>query len=102
MIVPQAGPDFGPPLQGAVLPALGQVFPPAPFQQTPLQLMPMEDNQVALVHPLLFCGEDDEERCDDMADQLAAVVPGFDTAAMDGPNGYGIYLTYVGDDDWGD
>ena len=40
--------------------------------------------------------------CDDMADQLAAIAPGFDTALMDGPDGYGVYLTYVGEADWGD
>jgi hypothetical protein len=94
VVVPQAGPALFPALQGAILPAMGQVLPPGPFQDTPLQLLPVADNQYALVHPLLFCGEDDEEHCDDLADQMAAVAPGFGTSLMDGPDGYGVYLTY--------
>ena len=68
VIVPGPGPDYFPPLQGAVLPALGEAFPQAPFQETPLQLLPLEANQYALIHPFLFCGEDEEAHCDDMAD----------------------------------
>ena len=68
---------------------------------TPAATVAVEAIQYALIHLLRFCGEDDEKHCDDMADRRAAVAPGFDTASMDGPDGYGIYLTYTGDTDWG-
>jgi hypothetical protein len=52
--------------------------------------------EYALVHPLLLCGAEEAEICDDdMADELAAVALGFTIGVMDGPDGFGIYLTYA-------
>src|SRR3954453_5278166 len=83
-----------PTLQAAVLPPLQQLFSPGPFQQTPLQVLPLQDNSFALVHPLLFCGMDVAGNCDAIAAQLASITPGWGTAVMDGPDGYGVYVTY--------
>lgn len=84
------------PVQSVVLPAVQQVLPPAALQQTPLQLYPLGGNQYALIHPLLFCGADSVGTCQQMAQQLASVAPGFGTAVLDGPDGYGVYVTYQG------
>jgi hypothetical protein len=83
-----------PVLQAAVLPPLQQLFSPAPFQQTPLQVLPLQDNSFALIHPLLFCGMDVAGNCDAIAAQLASIAPGWGTAVLDGPDGYGVYVTY--------
>src|SRR5262249_41025891 len=98
-----------PVMQNTVLPAISQVLPPEQFQDVPLQLLPVQPETPAsvpapapapipstyvLAHPLLFCGLDAADTCDDLADQSDAITPGFDTAVMDGPNGYGVYLTY--------
>ncbi len=77
-------------------PALQQFLPPGAFQQAPPQLFPLPGNQFAISHPLLFCSVETADTCQTLAEQLAAVVPGFGTAVMDGPDGYGVYLTYQG------
>ena len=76
------------------LPALQQWLPPDAFQQAPLRFVPLPDSRYALSHPLLFCGLDSAGLCETMAEQLAEVAPGFGTAVLDGPDGYGMYLTY--------
>ena len=99
-VLPGALPGFPPAalpgFPGAVLPTLGQMLPPGAFRQTPLQLLPLGGRQYLLRHPLLFCGLDSAGLCETMAEQLAEVAPGFGTAVMDGPDGYGVYLTYQG------
>lgn len=84
------------PVQNVILPALQQVLPPGALQQAPLQLYPFGSNQYALIHPLLFCGMDTAGTCQQLAQQLAQIAPGFGTAVLNGPNGYGIYVTYQG------
>ena len=46
--------------------------------------------------PILFCGVDQAGACRLMADQLARTGPGWGTTVMDGPQGYGVYVTYLG------
>jgi hypothetical protein len=89
---PAALPGF----QNLAMPALQQFLPPGAFQQSPPQLFPLPGNQFAVSHPLLFCSFENAATCETMAEQLAEVVPGFGTAVMDGPDGYGVYLTYQG------
>ncbi|HLI28316.1 MAG TPA: hypothetical protein VKZ60_14685 [Chloroflexota bacterium] len=84
------------PVQNVIVPALQQVLPPGALQQAPLQLYPLGANQYALIHPLLFCGADTAGTCQQLAQQLAQVAPGFGTAVLNGPNGYGVYVTYQG------
>jgi len=102
VLVPGGDLGFYPPLLSNVLPALGQVYPPTFFGDTPLQVLPIADQQYALVHPDLYCGIDAASDCLDAADQLNAITPGFGTTEMDGPDGYGMYLTYTADDDFDD
>ncbi|HLH25636.1 MAG TPA: hypothetical protein VFB73_18885 [Chloroflexota bacterium] len=82
------------PVVQAVLPALQQVFPTAGFAQNPPQFIPLQGNTYAVSSPLLFCGADQAGTCQLMAQQLAQVTPGWGTTLMNGPQGYGVYLTY--------
>jgi hypothetical protein len=82
------------PVAQTVLPALQQVFPTAGFQQNPPQFLPLQNNTYALSSPLLFCGTDQAGTCQLMAQQLAQITPGWGTTVMNGPQGYGVYLTY--------
>jgi hypothetical protein len=82
------------PFQAAILPALQSVLPPPALQQAPLQVLPLQSNVYALIHPLLFCGLDSAGVCQALAQQLAAITPGWGTVTMNGPQGYGVYLTY--------
>ena len=104
ILMSQQAAPFLPTMQNEVLPAISQVLPPEQFQDVPLQLLPVQPetpgpaaplpSTYVLAHPLLFCGLDAVDTCEDLADQLDAITPGFDTTVMDGPNGYGVYLTY--------
>jgi hypothetical protein len=81
------------PVQTA-LPALQQVFPAAGFLQNPPQFVPLQGNVYAVSSPLLFCGADQAGTCQLMAQELAQITPGWGTTLMNGPQGYGVYLTY--------
>ena len=91
--LPGAVPGPIPALQAAVQPGLQQLFPSAGLQQNPTQFLPLQGNQYALINPVLFCGVDTASNCQAMAQQLATVVPGFGASLMNGPSGYGVYLT---------
>ncbi|MBX5493328.1 MAG: hypothetical protein IRZ14_19430 [Chloroflexi bacterium] len=77
-----------------VLPSLQQFLPPTALQQQPLQVANLPSGRMALSHPLLFCPVDSAATCEELAQQLAEVTPGWSTATMNGPQGYGVYLTY--------
>jgi hypothetical protein len=78
----------------AALPALNQVFPQAGFLQNPPQFIPLQNNMYAVSSPVLFCGPDQAGTCQLMAQQLAQITPGWGTTVMNGPQGYGEYLTF--------
>ena len=78
----------------AAMPALQQVFPTAGFAQNPPQFIPMQNNTYAVSSPVLFCGVDQAGTCQLMAQQLSQVTPGWGTTTMNGPQGYGVYLTF--------
>src|SRR5581483_184993 len=99
VIVPDGGPVLFPPLLNTVLPALGQVYSPSFFGDTPLQLLPTDDGSYLLAHPDLYCESDAASDCLDAAEQLNAIAPGFGTVETDGPDGYGVYLTFTSADD---
>jgi len=84
------------PIQNAVLPPLQQVLPPGALARTAVRYMPLADNRYAMIHPLLFCSLDETTSCERMAESLASVTPGFGTSLMDGPDGFGMYLTFQG------
>jgi hypothetical protein len=91
--VPVPVPVPVPALQAA-LPALQQVFPGAGFGQNPPQFVPLQGNMYAVSSPLLFCGADQAGTCQLMAQQLAQITPGWGTTVTNGPQGYGVYLTF--------
>ncbi len=92
--VPVVVPVPVPVLQPIILPALSQVFPNAGFLQNPPSLIPLQPNLYALNSPILFCGVDQLATCQLIADQLSQITPGWGVAIMDGPQGYGAYLTF--------
>jgi hypothetical protein len=98
VLVPEPRLVLVPTVQTVVLPALAQVLPPPVFQDFPLQLLPLEVDEYALVHPELFCELDAAATCEALAEELAGVAPGFGTSILDGPEGYGVYLTYQEED----
>jgi hypothetical protein len=83
-----------PAIQSAILPPLQQAFPAAGFPQNPPQILPLQSNTYAVSSPALFCGVDQAGTCQLMAQQLAQITPGWGTTVMNGPEGYGVYLTY--------
>lgn len=92
--VPVPAPLAAPVLPGPVLPALNQVLPSGGFLQNPPRFIPLQNNAYALSSPLLFCGADQAGTCQQLAYQLAQITPGWGTTIMNGPQGYGVYLTY--------
>ncbi len=82
------------PIQAAILPPLQQLFPGAGFAQNPPQLLPIQGNSYAVSSPVLFCSVDQAGTCQLLAQELAQVTPGWGTTIMNGPQGYGVYLTY--------
>jgi hypothetical protein len=99
VIMPESTAPLTPALQNVVLPAISQVVEPpllADLQETPLQLVPVEEDMYVLAHPLFFCDLGTANTCEHLADELASITDGFGTMETEGPNGYGIYLTYEG------
>ncbi|SRR5579884_2578112 len=95
VVVPQPVPVPVPvPVQSAILPPLQQVLPGAGFAQNPPQILPIQGNTYAVSSPVLFCSVDQAGTCQLLAQQLAQVTPGWGTTIMNGPQGYGVYLTY--------
>jgi len=91
--VPEAVPVPIPALQATVLPSLETLLPAANFAQNPPQFLPLQDGTYALISPALFCGTD-QAACEQIAEQLAQMTPGWGTATLDGPDGYGVYVTH--------
>jgi hypothetical protein len=85
-----------PNLLAAVLPSLEALMPAADFADNPPQFLPLDSGGYALISPVLFCGADQAATCEAMAAQLAQMTPGWGTAVLNGPDGYGVYLTYQG------
>ena len=48
----------------------------------------------AVSSPLHFCGANQAGICQLMAQELAQITPGWGTTVMNGPQGYGAYLTF--------
>jgi hypothetical protein len=82
------------PVQAAILPPLQQLLPGAGFAQNPPQVLPLQGNTYAVSSPVLFCSVDQVGTCQLLAQELAQVTPGWGTTIMNGPQGYGVYLTY--------
>jgi hypothetical protein len=105
-IAPQQ-PDYPPPVviqpvpvpvtpdvQAYVLPPLEALFPTADFADYPPQLVPLGNNVFALSSPSLFWGPGQAGIPQSIAAQLAQSSQGWGTTVLNGPQGYGVYLTY--------
>ena len=64
------------------------------MQQTPLQLQQLDADTYLLSHPGLFWPVDQAPSAQAAAQQLASRIPNLHTTVLDGPQGFGIYLTY--------
>ena len=84
---------YGTPEAG-LLAAVQQVLPPQLLQQTPLQLMAVDNNTYVVSHPNLFWPVNQMGVAQAQAQRLASFAPGWSTTVMNGPQGYGVYLTY--------
>jgi hypothetical protein len=104
-VVPQQ-PDYAPPVVvqpipvpvtpdvlAYALPPLEALFPTADFADYPPQLVPVGNNVFALSSPSLFWGPDQATIAQSVAAQLAQSTPGWGTTVLNGPQGYGVYLT---------
>jgi hypothetical protein len=79
-------------LQAAVVPSLAAVFPTVDFADSPPQFEAIGPNAYAAVSPQLFWGPDQAAAAQAAAVQLAQHTPGWSTALLNGPEGYGYYL----------
>jgi hypothetical protein len=81
-------------LQATVLPSLARVVPYQDLQQTALQFTPYQGNTYIVGHPDLYWPTDQAPAAQQLAQQLASMTPGWGTTLTNGPQGYGVYLTY--------
>jgi hypothetical protein len=80
--------------QAGLLPTVQQLLPREALQQTPVQLLPLDADTYLLSHPGLFWPVDQAPSAQAAALQLAGRVPNLHTMVLNGPQGFGIYLTY--------
>jgi len=80
--------------QAGLLPAVQQLLPREVLQQTPLQLQQLDADTYLLNHPGLFWPVDQAPSAQAAAQQLAGRIPNLHTTILNGPQGFGIYLTY--------
>jgi hypothetical protein len=81
-------------LNSLVLPAVARVVPFQNLQETPLQFMPLQGNVYMVSHPDLYWQPGQAPFAQTVAQQLASMSPGWGTTIANGPQGYGVYLTY--------
>src|SRR5437588_802410 len=80
--------------EATMLRTIREVVPPEVLQQTPLQLQQLDADTYLLNHPGLFWSVDQAPSAQAAALQLAGRIPNLHTTVLNGPQGFGIYLTY--------
>jgi hypothetical protein len=80
--------------QTGLLPAVQQILAPEVLQQTPIQLQSLDGSRYLVTHPSLFWAPGQVAAAQATAQQLANHTPGWNATMTDGPQGYGVYLTY--------
>jgi len=80
--------------QAGLLPTVQQLLPREVLQQTPLQLQQVDADTYLLNHPGLFWPVDQAASAQAAALQLGNRIPNLHTTVFNGPQGFGIYLTY--------
>src|SRR5690242_2270832 len=83
-----------PALQVTLLQGILSVFPADLFQQALPRFVPLQDNLYLVSHPALYWPVEQEPAAQALAARLASLSPGWSTTLSDGPQGYGVYLTY--------
>jgi hypothetical protein len=91
---PQQPAAATPALRDAVLQGIQQVFPADLFQELHPRFLPLQDNLYLVSHPALYWRVEQEMAAKALAERLAGLAPGWGTTLSDGPQGYGVYLTY--------
>ena len=80
--------------QTSLLSAAQQHLPLEALQQTPFQFQPLDGDTYLLSHPYLFWPVSEAAAAQAVAQQYASRLPGVHTTVFNGPQGYGLYLTY--------
>jgi hypothetical protein len=80
--------------QAGLLPTVQQLLPRETLQQTPLQLQPLDADTYLLDHPGLFWPVDQAGSAQAAALHLASRIPNVHTMVLNGPRGFGVYLTF--------
>ncbi len=83
-----------PALREALEEGLTQIFPADALQQGRVQFLPLRGNEYVVSHPALYWRVEEEPAAEAVAEELAGIAPGWGTAVLNGPRGYGVYLTY--------
>ena len=91
---PQQPATTTPALRDAVLQGIQGVFPADLFQQLQPRFVPLQDNLYLVSHPALYWRPEQEMAAQALAGRLASLAPGWSTTLSEGPQGYGVYLTY--------
>jgi hypothetical protein len=91
---PQQPATTTPALRDAVLQGIQSVFPADLFQQLQPRFLPLQDNLYLVSHPALYWRAEQEMAAKALAERLAGLSPGWGTTLSEGPQGYGVYLTY--------
>jgi hypothetical protein len=81
-------------LEAAMAQGILEVFPAESFQQVQPRFLPLQSNLYLLSHPALYWPVEQEPAAQALAGELAERAPGWGTTVSDGPQGYGVYLTY--------
>ncbi len=74
--------------------AIQQTLPWQTFQGAPLQVAPLDATSFVVSSPSLFWPASNMAAAQAVAYQLASAAPGWGTTLYNGPQGYGVYLTY--------
>src|SRR5215210_4158910 len=80
--------------EAGILWAIQQVVPPEVLRQAPVQLQPLDWNTYLISHPRLFWPTAQAANAEAVAQQLAGQGPGWNVNTANGPQGFGVYLTY--------
>ena len=81
-------------LEAALQDGILEVFPAETLRQGEPQFLPLQRNLYLVSHPALYWRVEQEPAAQALAGELAERSPGWGTTLSNGPQGYGVYLTY--------
>ena len=89
-----SSPVVSPTLRDLTLEGVTEMFPAETIQQAPIQFVRLAGNTYLVQHPALYWRVEQEPAAQALAEELAERTPGWSTTLLQGPHGYGVYLTY--------